>query len=560
MKRIIWVIICIVLAGFVTAESTQQYSQIYLNPYYRSAMTSGVNYTYNVTINPPDGLKQIISAIVRYDIYLTPTVTFYLWVNGQICNTPSYLVHTTYMDSGIGTASFDCSNIINKEGDYTIKFQPSGANTGASNARLDLTYVNDPTGSISVSGTEYSVGDFAKVFLQVLDDSENRVSNAVCTMEVFYPNNTIFINEAIMTKEPARDLYYYDVGVLPNVTGVYMVYAECIAGFKEVAYDGFSSGDLGSGYGWTNIWIPSAGTCEVTTAGTPFGTYHFKSQSGCDISRELDTGSACSLINVSFWAKAASLEAGEYCRFYYGNGSAYFGLLNITDGGDDDTYRKYSYSVCPYGGASNASFRMYAQGTGVGDYCYFDDVLIYSITNQSVLFTVAGSSEMHVLYHLNWIKSILSSIWDWLTVTLWQKILGMEQTLNATYNNTELILDSLTGTGTIAEVMNQSSVSFLSSSYYSGESGRLYVQVLKGDLPMNNVSCVLTSYYPNGSVYVAGLMTAKGENGLYYYNITPLVGGSYAVSIKCENGSFTRAIYAPGSFEVIDVDQMIIIG
>jgi hypothetical protein len=418
-------------------------------------------------------------------------------------------------------------------------------------------------GSISVSGTEYEVGDVAKVFLQVLDDSATRISDAVCMMDAFYPNNTLFINDSIMTKELTRDLYYYDVGILPNVTGVYMVYAECVAGFEEVAFDGFSSGDYGAGYGWNNIWIPDSGVCEVTslgTPGTPFGAYHLRSQSGCDISRKLNTGSSCSLINVSFWAKASSLEAGEYCRYSYGNGSVYFGLLNITDGGDDDIYRKYSYSVCPYGSAANASFRMYAQGTGAGDYCYFDDVLVYVVTNESVLFTVAGSSEMHVVSRVSVVSSLLQQIWTWLTVTLWQKILGIEQTLNVTHNYTSVIMTrQLNGTGKIAEVINQSTVKFLGASFYSGESGKLYLQALKGDLPADDLDCLLTAYYPNSSSYVGGLMASKGENGLYYYAIVPEVEGMYAVSAKCENGSFARTIYASGSFEAIDADRLMAI-
>ena len=37
---------------FVSAvQPTQQFNKIYLNPFYRNAMTSGTNYTYNVTIS-----------------------------------------------------------------------------------------------------------------------------------------------------------------------------------------------------------------------------------------------------------------------------------------------------------------------------------------------------------------------------------------------------------------------------------------------------------------------------------------------------------------------------
>ena len=217
-------------------QPQQSYSQIYLNPFYRETMTNNVNYTYTLSVNPPDGISEVKSAIIKYDVYLTPTVTFYLWVNGRTCNNPSYLVHTTYMDSSIGTIAFDCSNIINQEGNYQITLRPSGANTGASNAWLDLTYMNNPQGDMSIMGTEYEAGDRGTVFLQITDSQGFPENNAGCFVDIYYPeminsSHPIFINNApLLYKDGSEGLYYYDL-TLPNITGIYMLSASCSYSF-----------------------------------------------------------------------------------------------------------------------------------------------------------------------------------------------------------------------------------------------------------------------------------------------------------------------------------------
>jgi len=216
------------------AESTQQYSKIYLSPFYRNSLVNNQNVTYYVNVNPPDGIGSVLSAIISFDVYMTPSVNFTIWVDNQSCNTKNFYVSTTYAGAGQGRISFDCSNIIKTNKTYEVKLRPSGANTGAIIGWLDLTYKNMPPGRIQISGTEYNVGDSATVFVQVTDEQGIPVQNASCYLDVWYPNtvNSVHnytVRDAPMIKAEGDDgIYYWDWNIPENATlGVYMLSAKC---------------------------------------------------------------------------------------------------------------------------------------------------------------------------------------------------------------------------------------------------------------------------------------------------------------------------------------------
>lgn len=208
-------------------QPEEKYTKIFLSPFYRASMSNNNNYNWSVAVNPPDGLTSILSAIVSFDVYLNPSVNFTIQANGIPCNTYFFYVSTTYASAGQSRITFDCSNVINKKGNFVITLRPSGANTGSITGWLDLTYKNNPNPDIFVSGTEYNIGEDATVFLQLLNSSNQPVNNALCYLKAYYPNKTIFINNSQMTYYIGSDgLYYYDLTV-PNATGVYMLSANC---------------------------------------------------------------------------------------------------------------------------------------------------------------------------------------------------------------------------------------------------------------------------------------------------------------------------------------------
>jgi predicted nucleic acid-binding Zn-ribbon protein len=241
VKKIIWffsfLLVSIVVVSLFSLpteaiQPTQQYNKIYLNPFYVNSMSQNVNYTYNVIINPPDGISSVKSAILTFDMWINPTRTFYVVVNKTACNTQYYQVTTTYAGAGRAVATFDCSNAINRTGRYNITYWVVGGNIGSSTAWLDLTYMNNPTGDMKVGGTEYSIGDYATIFLQLTDNENLPVNNGACYLDVYYPSypnsshEQFLFNAPMLYKNNSDGLYFYDM-YIPNITGVYMLSASC---------------------------------------------------------------------------------------------------------------------------------------------------------------------------------------------------------------------------------------------------------------------------------------------------------------------------------------------
>ena len=78
-----------IVSPMVLAVQTQHFNKIFLDPFYRQAMDGNVDYTYTVQVNPPDRVSEVKSAIITFQMWLNPTIEFFLTVNGQTCNTPS---------------------------------------------------------------------------------------------------------------------------------------------------------------------------------------------------------------------------------------------------------------------------------------------------------------------------------------------------------------------------------------------------------------------------------------------------------------------------------------
>jgi len=78
---------------------------------------------------------------------------------------------------------------------------------------------------MKVFGTEYLYGEVATTFLQLLDDNYEPVYNATCWINAYYPNNSVFIDDAMMARFK-EGLYYYDY-VVPNISGIYMLTTRC---------------------------------------------------------------------------------------------------------------------------------------------------------------------------------------------------------------------------------------------------------------------------------------------------------------------------------------------
>ena len=271
-KFIFFLVLLVLLSSSVSAlDNTQQYSKIFLNPFYRVSMVGGTNYTYNIAINPPDKIGSVINAIMSFNAQINgQTQTFSLWVNKQSCNPASYSVATAYSATGNIQFYFDCSQQIDKVGFYNVTLQ-SAVVTGAITGWLDLTYMTNATDYVAgvglvnkctavdnvsqvnsvnsvdsvisvdsvkkidkpemdIFGTEYIEGDDATIFLQLRDSDGAPIENATCVVDIYYPNlpNQVhpeWIDNGLM-RYKEEGLYFYDF-IVPFATGLYMVNAQC---------------------------------------------------------------------------------------------------------------------------------------------------------------------------------------------------------------------------------------------------------------------------------------------------------------------------------------------
>ena len=326
-------LIIIILQIAIAIEPTQTYSKIYLTPFYRESMTSNTNYTYILNVNPPDRISEVKNAIISFNAQINgQTQNFTLWVNGQSCNTPSYYIATAYSTTGNVQFYFDCSNIITKTGNYNVTMK-SAVNTGAITSWLDLTYMNNPTGTAELMGTEYQAGDNATIFLQLKDNQGLPIDNGSCYLDVYYPasyNAThpeMFNNAPMLFKE--EGIYYYDL-ITPSYTGVYMTTATCSYAFDwiwiypmlELVYSPTRQAISGTWAGATvNLNNPEDGaydSCVTSGSGTCQANYTF------NISRYGDINN---MTNINLYYIGEETSAKVLIIAYW-NGTAFVNLSN----------------------------------------------------------------------------------------------------------------------------------------------------------------------------------------------------------------------------------------
>lgn len=205
-------------------------------------MTAGTNYTFNISVKPPDGLKSVVSAIISFNGQVNgQTQNFTLWVNNKSCNNPVYSILTAFSTTGNIQFYFDCSNVITKSGNYTLTMR-SSVNTGVISGWLDLTYMNNPT-SIGYGGTEYTIGQSGTIYVRLLDGNSKPINLGACNATIFFPNKTLWINKQVMTLLDGG--YYYDDITIPSIEGLYIVGFDCIIPaqlFRENKTIGFDIG------------------------------------------------------------------------------------------------------------------------------------------------------------------------------------------------------------------------------------------------------------------------------------------------------------------------------
>ena len=485
------ILLIIAFALPVMSDSTQSTNKIFLDPFYRASTTANTNYTDSLSLHPPDKISTVKSAIINFDVWMTPTVNFNAYTNGIACKNPTYTISTTYSGAGRAIATFDCSNIITQEGDYIITLR-ADKNTGAVTSWIDITYMNNPAGKVLLHGTEYIAGDVGKMFLQFLDANNNAVNNSECFLQVWYPNDTIVsgLNYTLMShlNNLEEGIYYKNFNV-PNVTGVYPASAKCYRPLtfynivlQNAVTENFETGTWTGGTGWStcpvgniscqNGWdvedtAPLSTIVTNATAGTGGcynGTYCAKFTGSYGfIERGVSFPDGIHSINFTYWTKFSGFQTNENYEFYIFDGNWH--LLETIGanpaGGSYSNNVWYKHSLylneSSFELAGPTLFGWYTKSMpSTGDAAYIDDISILevypniSISNQTEYQILRGSGEIHVsnLYPSlsGQIGNISSSVWNYpvrnLTyyevanlTNLSDKIDALNQTMNYRFDN-----------------------------------------------------------------------------------------------------------------------------
>jgi hypothetical protein len=86
-------------------------------------------------------------------------------------------------------------------------------------------YQNSP--SITVHGTEYTIGECGKIWVQVLDANKLPVDNATCYVDIYRPaNGSGHLFEKALMSFIEEGIYYYNF-LVPNEVGVYPSIVNC---------------------------------------------------------------------------------------------------------------------------------------------------------------------------------------------------------------------------------------------------------------------------------------------------------------------------------------------
>jgi hypothetical protein len=432
-KLFLLLILLLATATLVNATMpTQQYNKIFLSPFYRASLALNTNYTYNVTINPPDRISSVTSAIVAFNVQINgQSQNFTLLVNGQACNNPDYSIATAFSATGTSQVYFDCSNRITKSGIYNITLR-SAVNTGTIQGWVDLTYMNNPTGELLLSGTEYSPGDPATIFVQLKDSYGNAITNGACYIDVYYPLTngshpyTIVDAPMINTKNVntlADDgIYYYDL-TAPSTLGVYMLSAKCTYSYnwqwvypvdelifypiRQINAGTFTGGGISLNSPIDTLYEKEAGSSVQANYTFNISTY----------------GPISNITTLNLYY-AGEGQGANTLTFAYWNGTAFVNLPNTltfqaTAGGSPSGTDQYQTNSIPLIAIrNNDTVIIRLTWSGNNQNMWTDWLSLAVLTSYGTIQDVKGSSEMHITNLANASLSVINaalpaSVWNY---------------------------------------------------------------------------------------------------------------------------------------------------
>jgi hypothetical protein len=417
-------------------QPSQSTSHVTITPLYRESMASNTNYTYTMTVNPPDGITSVLTAIIFFNAQINgQSQNFTLWVNNKPCNNPFYYIATAYSATGNTQIYFDCSNIITKSGNYNITIR-SAVNTGVISGWLDLTYMNNPIGNMEIAGTEYVLGQNGTLFIKLLDSNELPINSGFCSLNVYYPNKTIKFMDNSPTTFLENGLYYKDFFV-PNTEGLYIadancIYADTIFRYNLPSEDCGYSGSISGGTSPQPVTFQNVDCTPFYTTGgingyqnwtfnyTSIGVINLSTISQIDVNWVGQLGGATNYLQLYNWNTSAWDNLGSYV--------ASTGGVSIACGNNVYITRSATSNITSYVINNTIKTRIFISAAAI----LTDAVEIIFHNNGSVVASLRGSSEVHVNNYFNQTSNLTVN----LNQTQINQILSAINSVNATANET----------------------------------------------------------------------------------------------------------------------------
>jgi hypothetical protein len=386
-------------------------------------------YDNTIKFNPPDGISEIVSMVVTLKGDFDPNTQLSLILNNRLCTPdlwkiPASAISPTEKAINYGI-TFDCTKNIKdfKGGEIPVNIKSGGRSENLI-ATYKLTYYNAPKpmevdlseksqtffNTIQLFGTEYTTGDNATVFLQLLDNYKQPINNALCYIDIYFPNKTIFKDNNFMMYLLGSDgLYFYDV-LIPQQIGVYMLSAKCDF-YHNITYspplqDSYvASGSPTSNYG--NLTYMVAG--RVLSSSQFYSFVKFNLTGITNVKNAIlflyDTSSFTAIINIkrvlSTWNETGinwNNKPSVGSQIYSTKSNAGFGWFNwnvtkLVKGWINGSFANNGLQL-NYTNATGTWFfsSFYTKEYGLG----YEPRLIITYNNSQSINEIRGSGELHV--------------------------------------------------------------------------------------------------------------------------------------------------------------------
>jgi hypothetical protein len=555
-KKIISLLIAIALYIFLTpyvlADKTVKTVEIFGG--FIENVQADTPYSKDFTFKSPDGFDKLyyVKAKFRADNYNGQIARFYVKLDDNFC-TPNY--YDIPPETADYEMIFDCTDLFNHKGTYTGGFQ-SNQDLKFAYGEWQITYLNNPLGSLDLFGTEYDVNQKGTSWVQLRNTESEPVNDGDCYINVWKPQlpnatHPIWIQDAPMLYLSDSDgLYYYDF-IVPEdpPEGVYMMSARC-----SYIYD------------WE--WYFDADELFGADRYVEYGVY------------EGDTIVLNSFVDYEYTKCTAGVCGGAnkccYADYNYTLDNTTFDSFNLFWMGETDEDVDLTMYVWNYTDDSWVMLPNILTTTGTG-YNYpigINEFLSNSILNlNDTIGIYDGDYQMRIR-----VESIANRIFiqfdNWLSLRASQEgdfLVDMRGS-----GEIHVSSGNVTGVTFVGQVENVTNVANAlatfgqlkyagGTEYLSGTDGTIIYQFLridKGDpVPINDADyCNTTAWYPNGTLLFKDIpMTYLNDsNALYYYDFTvPYIEGIYRTQAECFRSIANVRGHSASTFHVENLDEEI---